>query len=61
MSATEDILGKFLIRNTQLAAQGKPTHFAGDALYTAGALHAGLDALVRESSRSSAPCSIKRR
>jgi len=36
MSATEDVLGKFLIRNIQLAAQGKPTHFAGDALYTAG-------------------------
>jgi hypothetical protein len=32
----EDVLGKFLMRNIQLAAAGKPTHFAGDALYTAG-------------------------
>jgi hypothetical protein len=35
-SLTEDVLGKFLMRNVQLAAAGKPTHFAGDALYTAG-------------------------
>jgi hypothetical protein len=36
LSGAEDVLGKFLIRNMQLAAQGKPTHFAGDALYAAG-------------------------
>ncbi len=34
-SAVEQVLGKFLWKNTQLAISGKPTHFAGDALYTA--------------------------
>jgi len=34
--AADDVLTKFLRRNVQLALQGKPTHFAGDALYTAG-------------------------
>ena len=34
--AVEDVLGKFLFKNVQLAIDGKPTHFVGDALYTAG-------------------------
>jgi hypothetical protein len=34
--AAEDVLGKFLLRNVELAGKGTPTHFAGDALYALG-------------------------
>jgi hypothetical protein len=36
VSAVESVLGDFLIRNIQRAAQGEETHFLGDALYVAG-------------------------